>query len=121
MTRSPVIVGLLRSRRPASWSSSSRLDEKGRELVAGKRRDATKLGFAVQWGTVRMLGSFLVDDPVAVPASTVVFVAASEQQPAPERVVPDQHHKPRPDPGLAALGQLACAVDMPTTTPSRRR
>ncbi|MGW1412194.1 DUF4158 domain-containing protein [Streptomyces sp. NPDC002403] len=56
-----------------------RLDQRGRELVAGKRRDATKLGFAVQWGTVRMLGTFLVDDPVAVPASTVVFVAEQLQ------------------------------------------
>ncbi|MFE4617368.1 DUF4158 domain-containing protein [Streptomyces sp. NPDC056747] len=50
-------------------------------MVAGKRRDATKLGFAVQWGTVRLPGSSLVDGRVAVPASTVVFVAASEQQP----------------------------------------
>ncbi|MFF8958679.1 Tn3 family transposase [Streptomyces sp. NPDC014894] len=60
---------------PGELEQFFRLDQKGHELVAGKRRDATKLGFAVQWGTVRMLGTFLLDDPVAVPRSTAAFVA----------------------------------------------
>ena len=29
----------------------------------------------MQWGTVRMLGTFLTDDPTAVPAGVVRFVA----------------------------------------------
>jgi hypothetical protein len=41
----------------------------------GRRRwDATALGYAVQLGTVRFLGGFLVD-PLDVPWSVVVFVA----------------------------------------------
>ncbi|MET9543513.1 DUF4158 domain-containing protein [Streptomyces sp. NPDC006553] len=51
------------------------MDARARELVPGKRWDATKLGWAVQWGTVRMLGTFLLDDPVAVTAPVVAFVA----------------------------------------------
>lgn len=40
-----------------------------------KRRPATRLGWAVQWGTVRMLGTFLTEDPTAVPVPVVEFVA----------------------------------------------
>ncbi|MFD9456692.1 DUF4158 domain-containing protein [Streptomyces sp. NPDC059985] len=60
---------------PGELEQFFRLDGQARELVAGKRRDATKLGWAVQWGTVRMLGTFLLDDPGAMPASAVAFVA----------------------------------------------
>ena len=43
--------------------------------IAGRRRDAAnQLGFAVQLGTVRYLGSFL-DDPTAVPGNVVEFVS----------------------------------------------
>ncbi|MFE7573379.1 DUF4158 domain-containing protein [Streptomyces sp. NPDC057521] len=52
-----------------------RLDTRALELVRAKRRSATRLGWAVQWGTVRMLGTFLTEDPMAVPASVVRFVA----------------------------------------------
>lgn len=44
-------------------------------LLEGKRRDENRLGFAVQWGTVRMLGTFLGDDPTAVPGAVAAFVA----------------------------------------------
>ncbi|WP_331762391.1 DUF4158 domain-containing protein [Streptomyces sp. NBC_01508] len=60
---------------PGELEQFFRLDPNGHELVASKRRDATMLGFAVQWGTVRMLGTFLLDDPARVPRSTVAFVA----------------------------------------------
>jgi hypothetical protein len=43
--------------------------------AGGKRRDENRLGFAVQWGTVRMLGTFLGEDPAAVPAGVAAFVA----------------------------------------------
>ena len=42
--------------------------------IGRRRRDATALGYAVQLGTVRFLGGFLVD-PLDVPWSVVVFVA----------------------------------------------
>ena len=32
------------------------------------------MGFAVQWGTVRMLGTFLGENPTAVPAGVAAFV-----------------------------------------------
>jgi hypothetical protein len=49
-----------------------RLDAKA---LAGKCRPATKLGWAVQWGTVRMLGTFLSEDPLDVPGGVLEFVA----------------------------------------------
>ncbi|MEU2135247.1 DUF4158 domain-containing protein [Streptomyces sp. NPDC018352] len=60
---------------PGELEQFFRLDARARELAAAKRRDATRLGWAVQWGTVRMLGTFLLDGPAGVPASAVVFVA----------------------------------------------
>ncbi|PRX45336.1 Tn3 transposase DDE domain-containing protein [Nonomuraea fuscirosea] len=52
-----------------------RLDRRALDALASKRRPATKLGWAVQWGTVRLLGVFLTDDPLAVPPDVVAFVA----------------------------------------------
>ena len=51
-----------------------RLDGDAWRLVASKRRDENRLGFAVQWGTVRMLGTFLDENPTAVTAGLVAFV-----------------------------------------------
>ncbi|WP_431981431.1 Tn3 family transposase [Streptomyces qinglanensis] len=60
---------------PGELEQFVRLDAKALELARAKRRPATRLGWAVQWGTIRMLGTFLTEDPTAVPASTVAFVA----------------------------------------------
>ncbi|MFV2197851.1 Tn3 family transposase [Nocardiopsis sp. LOL_012] len=52
-----------------------RLDAKAHKAVATKRSPANKLGWALQWGTVRMLGVFLPDNPTGVPEGVVPFVA----------------------------------------------
>jgi hypothetical protein len=52
-------------------------------LLRGKRRDENRLGFAVQLGTVRMLGTFLGEDPAAVPATVAEFVAEQLEIPDP--------------------------------------
>ncbi|MDQ2729259.1 MAG: DUF4158 domain-containing protein, partial [Actinomycetota bacterium] len=43
-------------------------------LVGRRRHDATALGYALQPGSVRFLGTFLVE-PLEVPWPVVVFVA----------------------------------------------
>jgi Domain of unknown function (DUF4158) len=41
-------------------------------------RDENRLGFAVQWGTVRMVGAFLGENPTAVPPASVVAFASEQ-------------------------------------------
>lgn len=48
---------------PAELEQFFRLDRAALDAPATKRRAATMLGCAVQWGTVRMLGMFLTEDP----------------------------------------------------------
>ncbi|MBB5775882.1 DUF4158 domain-containing protein [Nonomuraea jabiensis] len=60
---------------PAELEQFFRLDRAALDALATKRRPATMLGWAVQWGTVRMLGVFLTEDPLVVPPGAVAFVA----------------------------------------------
>ncbi len=50
------------------------LDDADRAFVAGRRGAHMRLGFAVQLGTVRFLGTFL-EQPADVPAQAVAFMA----------------------------------------------
>ena len=50
------------------------LDDEDRKLVAGRRRDYNRLGFALQVVTVRQLGMFLAD-PLDVPPELVEYLA----------------------------------------------
>jgi hypothetical protein len=50
------------------------LDDIDHALIAQKRGANNRLGFAVQLGTVRYLGTFL-EDPLAVPASVLHALA----------------------------------------------
>jgi hypothetical protein len=50
------------------------LNDRDRELVRQRRRPHTRLGFALQLGTVRFLGTFL-SNPLDVPAEIVAYQA----------------------------------------------
>ncbi|MEU7769326.1 DUF4158 domain-containing protein [Nocardia sp. NPDC049190] len=50
------------------------LDDEDRKLIAARRRDSNRLGFALQLVTVRYLGMFL-PDPLGVPSELVDYLA----------------------------------------------
>jgi TnpA family transposase len=66
-------------RYPASLSADELaryfyLDDDDREWIGQKRREATRLGYALQLTTVRFLGTFL-EDPTAVPQAVIHALA----------------------------------------------
>jgi hypothetical protein len=75
------------------------LDDGDRELIALRRTDVHRLGMAVQICTVRYIGRFLGDDPLAVPWEVIDYLAkqldiedASVVKSYPERrMTPYQH------------------------------
>lgn len=56
-------------------------DDHDRRLIARRRTDGTRLGFALQLGTLRYLGRFL-EDPVQVPTGVVTWTAREVGVPA---------------------------------------
>ncbi|MFE3105077.1 DUF4158 domain-containing protein [Nocardia tengchongensis] len=50
------------------------LDDENRKLIADRRRDYNKLGFALRLVTVRFVGMFL-PDPVDVPGEVIEYLA----------------------------------------------
>jgi len=51
------------------------LDDEDRQWITGKRRDSSRLGYALQLTTARFLGTFL-EDPTAVPVPVLRALAA---------------------------------------------
>lgn len=51
------------------------LDDDDRDLIALRRTDTHRLGMAVQICTVRYVGRFLGEDPLAVPWEAVEYLA----------------------------------------------
>ncbi|WP_326822870.1 DUF4158 domain-containing protein [Streptosporangium sp. NBC_01756] len=51
------------------------LDDDDRDLIARRRTDAHRLGMAVQICTVRYIGRFLGEDPLAVPWEAVEYLS----------------------------------------------
>lgn len=85
---------------PQELEAFFRLDEAALERAGTKRRPHNRLGWSVQWGTVRMLGTFL-SQPAKVPPGVAAFVAdqlgiadALCLQGYPERL-PTQHEHAR--------------------------
>ena len=64
------------------------------ELARMKRRRHSRLGWAVQWGTVRMLGTFL-EDPLEVPRVVIDYAAEQLGVDDPSCVNGSSPHKPK--------------------------
>ncbi|MBB4930477.1 hypothetical protein F4561_001297 [Lipingzhangella halophila] len=68
MSRSPATPGFPGEVSVADLEQFFRLDSAALEAASAKRTPPTRMGWALQWGMVRMLGVFRFDAPTAAPA-----------------------------------------------------
>ena len=66
------------------------LNDADRELVDERRRDHTRLGFGVQLGTVRFLGTFLADPTIQSVGGALDAVGSREQLEHAAALIPDE-------------------------------
>jgi hypothetical protein len=71
------------------------LDDEALKLLASTRREENRMEFAVQWGTVRMLGTSLDEHPTAVPRGVAVFVGEQLGIQAPESLTAYAEERPK--------------------------
>ncbi len=62
------------------------LNDADRQLIAERRGDHNRLGFAVQIGTLRFLGTFL-SDPVNIPVGVIAYMASQLRIKNPQCIV----------------------------------
>jgi TnpA family transposase len=75
MSRFPASARFAAVPSPGELEQFFRLDAQALALAGAKRAPANRLGWAVQWGCVRMFGVFPTEDLSVVPAAVVRFAA----------------------------------------------